>query len=159
MRSNLVKKIGWTLLIALVAIQFYRPELNTAEPGHLDVFLEETNPPEEVREILSGACYDCHSNQTTYPWYSQVAPVSYWLADHIDHGKGNLNFSEWSGYPADRKDHKLEEIVEEVKSGEMPLNSYTWAHSEARLSETERQALVAWADRTRALYTLNARPE
>lgn len=159
MRSNLAKKIGWTLLVALVAIQFYRPERNTAETGHLDTFLEETNPPEQVREILSGACYDCHSNQTTYPWYSQVAPVSFWLADHIDHGKGHLNFSEWSGYPADRKDHKLEEIVEEVKSGEMPLNSYTWVHGEARLSEEERQALVAWADRTRALYSLNARPE
>ena len=100
---KIIKKIALALLIILIGMQFYRPEKNTDTTDHLAAFLTETNPPEEVRVVLKQACYDCHSNNTIYPWYNNIAPVSYWLADHIDHGKGHLNFSEWAEYSDNRK--------------------------------------------------------
>lgn len=153
------KKIAWLLLIAFVVMQFIRPEQNEYSGEHLAGFLTETNPPDEVRAILESSCYDCHSNHTEYPWYNTIAPVSYWLADHIEHGKGHLNFSAWDTYDTKKKDHKLEEVIETVESGEMPLREYTWTHGEARLSQAQRQALTEWARRTRALYALGDRPE
>ncbi len=153
------KKIAWILLIAFVIMQFIRPDKNETTGDHLALFLTETNPPQEVREILKSSCYDCHSNQTEYPWYNAIAPVSYWIADHIDHGKGELNFSEWDSYGPRKKDHKLEEVVETVKSGEMPLEEYTWTHGDAQLTDEQRRAVVEWAEQTRALYALSARPK
>lgn len=153
------KKIAWALLGVFVVMQFIRPEKNQDSGDHLGAFLSETNPPAEVRELLKTGCYDCHSNQTEYPWYSNVAPVSYWLAGHVSDGKKHLNFSAWDTYEAKRKDHKLEEVVETVKEGEMPLNSYTWTHQGARLTQQQREAITAWAQQTRALYALGGRPE
>lgn len=153
------KKIAWALLGVFVVMQFIRPEKNQDPGDHLAAFLSETNPPAEVRELLKTGCYDCHSNQTEYPWYNNVAPVSYWLAGHVNDGKKHLNFSAWDTYEAKRKDHKLEEVVETVKEGEMPLNSYTWTHQGARLTQQQREAITAWAQQTRALYALGDRPE
>lgn len=154
------KKIAWALLLLLVAIQFYRPEKNeTADVNHLSPFLAETNPPEEVLGILKTSCFDCHSNQTRYPWYHSVAPVSFWLDGHIDEGKEHLNFSDWASYNDKKKDHKLEEVIETVEEGEMPLDSYTWTHAEARLTGAQREAVMAWARRTRTLFELGDRPE
>ncbi len=153
------KKIAWALLVVLVGMQFIRPEKNQDSSDHLAAFLSETNPPAEVRELLKTGCFDCHSNQTEYPWYNSVAPVSYWLAGHVNDGKKHLNFSAWDTYDAKRKDHKLEEVVETVKEGEMPLNSYTWTHEAARLTQEQREAITAWAQQTRALYALGGRPE
>ena len=156
---KLGKKIAWALLIVIVAMQFYRPEKNQDPGDHLSKFLEETNPPQEVSGILKSSCYDCHTNQTNYPWYNQVAPVSWWLADHIEEGKEHLNFSAWESYSPKKKDHKLEEVVETVESAEMPLNEYTWTHSEADLSDAERKAVMDWAQRTRTLYQLGDSPK
>lgn len=156
---KLGKKIAWALLLVFVGMQFIRPEKNQDSSDHLAAFLSETNPPAEVRELLKTSCYDCHSNQTEYPWYNAVAPVSYWLADHVNEGKGHLNFSAWNTYEAKRKDHKLEEVVEMVEEGEMPLNEYTWTHEGARLTEAQRKAITEWAEKTRALYSLGDQPE
>jgi len=153
------KKIAWALLLVLIGMQFIRPEKNQDSSDHLAAFLSETNPPAEVRELLKTSCYDCHSNNTMYPWYNNVAPVSYWLADHVKDGKRHLNFSAWDSYEVKRKDHKLEEVVETVKEGEMPLNSYTWTHEGARLTQQQREAITAWAEKTRALYSLGGQPE
>lgn len=153
------KKIALALLGVFVVMQFIRPEKNQDPGDHLAAFLSETNPPAGVRELLKTGCYDCHSNQTEYPWYNNVAPVSYWLAGHVNDGKKHLNFSAWDTYEAKRKDHKLEEVVEMVKEGEMPLNSYTWTHEGARLTQQQREAITAWAQQTRALYALGGRPE
>ncbi len=153
------KKIALGLLVIFVIMQFIRPEPNEASGDHLGMFLLETNPPEDVHQILKSSCYDCHSNQTRYPWYSHIAPVSYWMADHIRHGKGELNFSNWDSYGPRKKIRKLEEVVETVKSGEMPMEEYTWTHGDARLTTEQQQAIVAWAERTRALYTLGDPPE
>lgn len=156
---KLGKKIAWALLLVFIGMQFIRPEKNLDSGDHLAAFLNETNPPAEVRELLKTSCYDCHSNNTVYPWYNNVAPVSYWLADHVKEGKGHLNFSAWNTYDAKRKDHKLEEVVETVEEGEMPLNEYTWTHEGARLTQAQREAIIEWAKKTRALYALGDRPE
>ncbi|MBM1107568.1 heme-binding domain-containing protein [Aurantibacter crassamenti] len=149
---KLLKKLFLGLLLVLVIMQFFRPEKNSAQGDHLKVFIEETNPSVDIKLILEQSCYDCHSNNTQYPWYNDVAPISFWLAHHIKDGKKDLNFSEWDSYDAKKKDHKLEEVVEMVTDGEMPLNEYTWTHSSARLTEKQRNDLVVWAKTTRLLY-------
>ncbi len=156
---KLGKKIAWALLIVFIGMQFFRPEKNEDTTDHLASFLSETNPPESVVEVMQSSCFDCHSNDTEYPWYNHIAPVSYWLADHIDHGKGHLNFSEWDGYDPGEKDHKLEEVIETVESGEMPLKEYTWTHAEARLTQEQRNEILDWARNTRTQYSANARQD
>ncbi|MEO2051069.1 MAG: heme-binding domain-containing protein [Allomuricauda sp.] len=149
---KIVKKIAIALLVVLVGMQFFRPEKNQAEGDYVAAFVAETQPSPEVQGILKSACYDCHSANTNYPWYSNVAPISYWLADHIEEGKEHLDFSDWANYTAKKKDHKLEELVEEVKEGEMPLNEYTWTHADARLTQEQITALLTWAEETRKKY-------
>lgn len=156
---KIIKKIAWVLLLVLIVMQFYRPEKNLEQGNHTAIFLKETNPPEEVKLILKNTCYDCHSNNTKYPWYNNIAPVSYWLADHVKHGKGELNFSDWENYSNKRKDHKLEEVVEVIEENAMPLKEYTWTHAEARLTDEQRQAIVDWVKKSRVLYQLNQQPQ
>ncbi len=156
---KITKKIIVFLLVLFVAMQFYRPEKNQAQGDHTALFLTETNPPKDVKVILKQTCYDCHSNNTKYPWYNNIAPVSYWMAEHVKDGKKHLNFSDWQNYSVKKKDHKLEEVIEMVEEGEMPLNEYTWTHDEAKLTETQRHAIIEWAKRTKALYQLNLQPE
>lgn len=153
-----LKKILIGLLVVFIAIQFYRPEKNSSKEQDTVAFLQETNPPQEVRDILKNACFDCHSNNTVYPWYNNIAPVSFWLADHIEEGKSELNFSEWNTYSNEKKDHKLEEIYEETERKSMPLKEYTWTHSEAKLTDVQIDAVVKWAKETRSLYQLGNRP-
>lgn len=134
------------LILALVAIQFTpseKPAVVLENPGdiHNEVLINQ-----EVSGILRAACYDCHSNETSYPWYASVAPVS-WLVTHdVEEGRDELNFSEWATYPAKRKHHKLEEVIEQVEEGEMPMPIYTVTHGEARLSDDQMAALVSWAN-------------
>ncbi|WKB81577.1 heme-binding domain-containing protein [Cellulophaga lytica] len=156
---KLLKKILLALLVILIAMQFYRPEKNNAETDLKTAFLTETNPSKEVQKILETSCYDCHSNTTAYPWYNNIAPVSYWLADHVKDGKKHLNFSEWEKYSIKKKDHKLDEVMETIESGEMPLNEYTWTHTEANLTSAQKQAVIEWVKNTRALYQLNLSQE
>ena len=128
MCMKLGKKIAWILLIVFIGMQFYRPEKNRPEDeNHLTPFLTETNPPEEVLGIMKTSCFDCHTDQTRYPWYNNVAPVSWWLDGHIEEGREHLNFSEWASYTAKKKDHKLEEVIEtESYRVFCPHNSSHW---------------------------------
>ena len=119
---RIVKKILVALLIVFVIMQFFGPEKNQGEIARLDTFIQETNPPDEVKLVLKQACFDCHSDFTRYPWYNNITPVNYWLDGHINHGKGELNFSEWASYSDKKKDHKMEEIIEIVEKKEMPLS-------------------------------------
>jgi hypothetical protein len=156
---KLMKKLALALMLILIAMQFIRPDRNTAQGNHTALFLKETNPSTEVKQLLLQNCYDCHSNNTNYPWYNNIAPVSYYLADHIRHGKGNLNISEWGAYTDEEKVHKLEEISEKVDKGEMPLKQYTWMHEEAKLTEIQRTQIIEWAENTRILYQLGQQPK
>ena len=137
-------------LVALIVIQFIRPEKNASGYETVVLFEKEAVPSKEVAAILKTNCYDCHSDQTQYPWYAEIAPVSYWLDEHIEHGKGHFNVSEWSSYSAKKKDHKLEELIEFVEEGEMPLDSYTWLHGD--LSEEDTKLILNWAQMARLKY-------
>ncbi|PRX54438.1 heme-binding domain-containing protein [Flagellimonas meridianipacifica] len=149
---KIAKKIGIFLLIVFVGMQFYRPEKNLAENDYVTAFVQETKPSQEVQKILENACYDCHSANTRYPWYSNIAPISYWMNGHIEEGKEHLDFSEWPNLTAKKKDHKLDEFIEYVENGEMPLKEYTWTHKDARLTEDQIKALMDWATEARTRY-------
>lgn len=155
---KIIKKIAKLLLLLFIALQFFRPDKNSNQGDHTVYFRTETNPPEDVMAILTQSCFDCHSSNTQYPWYNNIAPVSYWISNHIKHGKEELNFSEWDQYSKNQKDHKLEELIEEVEAAKMPLNEYTWTHEKARLTEEQQKAVVEWAKRTRILYGLGELP-
>jgi len=147
-----MKKIALFLIIVFIIIQFIRPDKNEGGYESLTAFKTETNVSEEVAQILQTNCFDCHSNQTVYPWYAEISPLSFWFKDHIDEGKEELNFSEWKTYSVKKKDHKLEELIEEVEEGEMPLDSYTWIHE--KLSEKDQNTLLEWANLSRLPYQL-----
>lgn len=132
------------MIITFGVIQFWR--IDQTNPP-VDPALNYTNlnqAPAEVVTLLKNACYDCHSHETVYPWYANVAPVSWSLEGHINHARGELNFSEWGTYSEKKADHKKEEIVEMLEEKKMPLEAYVDMHEEADLSEEERKALIDW---------------
>ena len=150
-----LKKILLLLFVAFVIAQFFGPEKNQGNLATIEPFLIETNPPEDVKLILKQTCFDCHSDYSHYPWYSNITPINYWMAGHVDHGKEELNFSKWPDYSLKRKDHKLDEVIDLVESKEMPLNSYTWTHNDAKLSDNQINSIVTWTTLVRAKYSQN----
>jgi hypothetical protein len=145
----MIRKILLLLLVALVIIQFFRPEKNQSTADAPNDISKHYPVPAEVNAILKKACTDCHSNNTEYPWYNNIQPIAWWLADHVKEGKKELNFSEFASYSPKKQHHKLEEVTETVKEGEMPLNSYTWTHKDAILTDAEKRVLADWADKLR----------
>lgn len=142
----MIKKIFIALGIVLIVIQFIRPAQNkstNSQPNDIGVVM---NVPDDVSITLRKACYDCHSNNTNYPWYAGIQPMAWWLNDHIKEGKSELNFSEFGSYKLKRKIKKFNEIAGEVTDGEMPLNSYTWIHKDAILTKEESNKLINWAN-------------
>jgi len=140
-----MKKIILGIVVLLVIIQFFRPEKNSSTGISENHISKKYATPDEVKIILDKACYDCHSNNTNYPWYANFQPVAWWLDHHVDEGKGEINFDEFLTYPAKKARHKMEEVNEMVKEGEMPLNSYTWVHKDAVLTQAEKLLLAEWA--------------
>jgi hypothetical protein len=140
----MTKKIILGLVVLLVLIQFIRIDKTNPPVDKSIDFITLTQPSAEVKGILLTSCYDCHSNETTYPWYTNIAPVSWWLKHHINEGREHLNFSQWGSYTEKRQQHKLEECIEEVHEGEMPLSNYTLMHKEATLSPAQQEQLNAW---------------
>lgn len=147
---RIVKGIGLFLLLAFVAIQFFRPERNTNEGDLPNAIIKQVPVPVEVKQLLQNACYDCHSNNTPYPWYVNVQPVAWFLSHHVQEGKKELNFDEFGTYSGRRQLSKLKSIAGSVKDGSMPLSSYTLMHNEARLSDKEKELIVDWALQTKA---------
>ena len=140
----MIKKIVKIVLILFVLIQFYRPSKNISTETLSSDFLEVTNATEPVSTLLKNSCYDCHSDNTAYPWYNQIAPISWMIAHHVDEGKEELNFSKWSTFSQKRKKKKLDEIVEMLEEREMPLKTYLPMHPEAKLSNSQNQKLITW---------------
>lgn len=147
---KIVKKIGWFLLVVLIIAQFFGPEKNEGDLVTLEFFIAETNPPESVHKILKESCYDCHSNKTNYPWYNNITPVNFWLNEHVNDGKKHLNFSDWHTYSLKKKEHKMDELYEEVEKKNMPLDSYTWTHTEANLTPEQITEIVTWGKKVQA---------
>lgn len=142
---KILKTILILLLIAFILIQFIKPEKNAGEEITANQITAVQNIPEEVQQILKVSCYDCHSNTTTYPWYSKIQPVAWFLDDHIVEGKKEVNFSTFATYPTYRRYKKFKEINKQVQDGEMPLTSYTILHRDAILSAGQKNILENWA--------------
>jgi len=145
--KKILKNILLLLLVALVIIQFIRPGKNISAPSTLlanDISKVYT-VPDSVHQILQTSCYDCHSNNTTYPWYAKVQPVAWWLNNHIVEGKKEVNFSEFATYRIGRQYKKLDEIIKQVKEDEMPLYSYTLIHRNAILTANQKLTIANWA--------------
>jgi hypothetical protein len=140
------KKVLIVIISLLIIIQFIRPERNVAVAYTSTDITHSVTVSPEVKNILEKSCYDCHSNHTEYPWYANVQPIAGWLAHHVDEGKDELNFSEFDTYKLKRKTHKLKEVIEQVKKGEMPMSSYLIIHKNAALSEEQKSILVKWAE-------------
>jgi hypothetical protein len=138
------KNIGLGIATIILLMQFFTIDKTQAEVDPAKDLIAITEPSDDVISILKTSCYNCHSDETEYPWYSNIAPVSWWIKDHIEEAKGHLNFSIWGDYSLKKQDHKLDEVYEEVEEGEMPLPSYTWIHSEANLSSEQREELINW---------------
>jgi len=149
MLKKILKRTFQILILAFIVIQFFRPVKNKAEGTSNNDISKLYSVPENVQSILKTSCYDCHSNNTVYPWYAQIQPVAWWLNDHIKHGKGDLNFSEFATYSIRRQYRKLEEVNDLVKKGEMPLDSYLWVHKDAILSEQQKLTLANWVTAVR----------
>ena len=142
----MLKKTLILLLIALVIIQFIHPKKNKDEGDQTNYIGKAFNVPIDVKVILSKACNDCHSNNTNYPWYTHFQPVDWWMNHHVNDGKKQLNLDEYTNKNLRFQYHKMEEVVEMIKEGEMPLDSYTWIHKDAKLTEEEKGTLMNWAD-------------
>lgn len=150
MRNKIFGRIFLGLLVVFLLAQFIpRPEKNvgTIKTAAYIGNSHQINP--DVEKVLQASCFDCHSNNTHYPWYASLQPVAWWLGDHITDGKRHLNFSEFSNLPLARQFHKLEEIEEEVGSGEMPLESYRVIHRSSILSADQKALIVNWSKAAR----------
>jgi len=138
----MLKKIALVLFAIFVIIQFFRIDKTNPEVIIENDFINVVNPPEEIATIIKTSCYDCHSNTSKYPWYSNVAPISWWLKDHINEAREELNFSEWETYNIAKKINILEEAIEEIEEGEMPLYPYKISHSSAKLNVNQIKLLM-----------------
>jgi hypothetical protein len=143
---KLSRKILFGLLAVLIVIQLFHPEKNLSGDRTNDISTK-YHVPQNINLILEKACNDCHSNTTRYPWYSNIQPFAWWMAGHVNDGKRHLNFSDFTTRRLASQNHKLEEVIDEVKEHEMPISSYTWLgmHSDANLTDEERIAISDWA--------------
>lgn len=141
-------KLKTKILIALVflfaAIQMFRPVKNNGSTSGASKFIERLGVPPTIAGTLQQSCFDCHSDRTRYPWYSNIQPFGWLLADHIQDGKRELNFSEFTTYSLRKQISKLRAIHNSVRDGSMPLSSYTALHSDARLSKQSQKLILEW---------------
>jgi hypothetical protein len=146
MKNINFKKISITIFAIFIVLQFIRPTKNEGIALTENDIVYTLNIPANVQQILKTSCYDCHSNQTNYPWYTNIQPIGLWMQSHVNEAKEELNFSEFKTYKTKRQKHKLEEIADEVKEHEMPLSSYTLIHKDAVLTPEQITLLTNWAN-------------
>ena len=141
------------LLVLFILIQFIRPSRNENGQVLQTDITKMFSVPSKVKTVLEVACYDCHSNNTRYPWYVNIQPGGWWLAKHIKEGKEELNFSEFGSYSRRRQITKLRSIENSIKDGAMPLSSYALLHRDARLTSEEKALLLAWTNKVKDSIT------
>ncbi len=153
----IIKRIAIISLILFLLIQLYQPARNLDYGQDITAnFTKVYSVPKNIKTILQTSCYDCHSNYTNYPWYSNIQPVRFLMESHIKEGKENLNFNEWGNYSSRKQNNKLGRIVKEIKSNEMPLSSYTLIHRNAILDATQKELVINWINKiTDSLATEN----
>ena len=143
--KKIIKKILFIGLIIFLLMQLYQPARNESFEQDITAnFTKVYNVPKNVEAILRTSCYDCHSNNTNYPWYANIQPVRFFMEHHIKEAKEDLNFSEWGNYSKRKQENKLDRIVKQIKSDEMPLASYTLIHKNARLTTVQKEEIMDW---------------
>ena len=151
--SRVGKVLKWLVVligVVLIAIQFVRPARTNPAVDQTQMMQSHLQVPPHVAAILDRSCHDCHSNATRWPWYSNVAPASWFLIDHVNEGRQHLNFSEWGKLDKRRADKRLEEMCEQVQDKLMPIESYTWIHRSAKLSDADIKAICDWTEAEQA---------
>ena len=154
-----LKKILLVLLVLFIIIQVFRPEKNRSARLSVNDISSKYNVPDDVRNILKVSCNDCHSNNTAYPWYAEIQPIAWWLSNHVNEGKKELDFSEFAAYPIRRQYKKLEEINEQVKQNEMPLKSYVMLHQDAKLTDQQKVLIANWVTSLRDNFKASYPPD
>lgn len=146
------KILKWTLIVlgvAFIGIQAIRPAKTNPPVDETRTIVSRAQVPAEVSSILERSCNDCHSYKTRWPWYSEVAPVSWYLAHDVNEGREHMNLSDWAAYDSSRASRKLDEICEEVENGAMPPGAYLFLHPSAKLSDADKKALCDWVNAER----------
>ena len=150
---KVLKVLKWLVIVvavALVLIQFKRPARANPPVNEAQTIYAQTQMTPQISGVLDRSCRDCHSNKTVWPWYTNVAPISWFIADHVDEGRRHLNLSEWTSYDKNRQGKKLQQMCDEVTDGAMPLSTYTPLHSGSKLSPDDVKTLCAWTEGERA---------
>ena len=144
-KRNLRKKIGILVLIILIIMQLIQPKRNISDEGLGENDISKVyDIPVELHQTFQRKCYDCHSNNTHYPWYFHIQPIGWWLAAHIHDAKEDLNFSDFKNYSAKQASHALEELEEVVDERSMPLKAYTMFHEDTEITDADEKAIKAW---------------
>jgi hypothetical protein len=136
-----MKKVLFALLAVFIIIQFISIDKTNPPVDKSKDFLALKKTPQDIAQLIRNSCYDCHSNETKYPWYAKIQPVAWYLKDHIDEGREELNFSEFANYEAIRQAKKMRKSANEIEEGEMPLESYTLIHQKAKLTSEQKEKL------------------
>jgi hypothetical protein len=147
---KVLKWLSVVVVVVLIGLQFVRPARTNPSVDPSQTIHAHLQVTPQVAAILDRSCQDCHSNSSRWPWYSNVAPVSWFVIDHVNHGRSHLNLSEWGGLDNRKASKKLEEICEEVQDGEMPIASYTYVHWSAKLAPEDVKTLCEWTVAERA---------
>lgn len=139
-----MKKVLLLLIVAFAIIQFFPIDKTNPPVDKAKDFLTLRKTPQDIAQLIRASCYDCHSNETQYPWYAKIQPVAWYLKDHIDEGREEFNFSEFANYEPLRQAKKMRKSAHEIEEGEMPMESYTLIHQNAKLSADQKQKLQAY---------------
>jgi hypothetical protein len=139
------KRLLIAFVVVILLIQLFQPTKNIHPNADANNIASIYTTPDSVKRTLQTSCYDCHSNNTVYPWYGVLQPAAWWMSSHVNEGKKELNFDEFASYSPRKQYHKLESFIKEIKEDGMPLDSYTWIHKNAILSPGQKQLLMDWA--------------
>lgn len=148
-RIRFMKQIALVLIVGTGAIQLATPARTNPPTDPSRTLMAVTHLPAEVQSLLDRSCRDCHSNDTRWPWYSRVAPVSWLVIDDVNHGRGHFNYSDWAQYKGDKVPQLLRDICDQTRKGEMPLGIYIWMHPDARLTDHDVSTICTWTDAQR----------
>ncbi|QJD98596.1 heme-binding domain-containing protein (plasmid) [Mucilaginibacter robiniae] len=142
-----IKLVLAILVVLLLGLQFMPSYKNESHKQPSAPFVAAYPVPENIESILKRSCYDCHSNNTQYPWYARVQPVRYWLDRHVEQGTEELNFDEFGNYSNRRRRNKLSAIANSLKERSMPLKSYLLIHHNAKINSRDSATIVDWINR------------
>ena len=155
MRVRFLQRTLITLVMLFGAIQLIRPSRVNPPVDESRTLQARTQVSLEINAVLQRSCNDCHSDKTHWPWYSNIAPFSWYLVQDVNEGRAELSFSNWGSYTARRAARKLREVCEQIEKGAMPLKAYVLLHPDAKLSNAEKKLLCAWTNQERAPLTAN----